>query len=96
MKVMRDSEQRRPRLRRLGDKIGAIYTPLAVAIAFGAWVASNDPLRFLAVLVVATPCPLLIGIPVAVIGSVSLAAQRYRDQGSGPPGESRPLPHSDL
>jgi len=76
MQVMRESEQRRPELRRLGDQIGAIYTPLAVAIALIAWVASSNALRFLAVLVVATPCPLLIGIPVAIIGSVSLAARR--------------------
>jgi heavy metal translocating P-type ATPase len=76
MQVMRESEQRRPELRRLGDQIGAVYTPLAVAIALIAWVASHDALRFLAVMVVATPCPLLIGIPVAIIGSVSLAARR--------------------
>ena len=76
MQVMRDSEQRRPRLRRLGDQLGAIYTPIAVVIAVAAWVISGEPLRFLAVLVVATPCPLLIGIPVAIIGSVSLAARR--------------------
>lgn len=76
MRVMRDSEQRRPRLRRLGDQLGAFYTPLAVLIALGAWAISGDPLRFLAVLVVATPCPLLIAIPVAVIGSISLAARR--------------------
>jgi len=76
MQVMRESEQRRPRLRRLGDQLGAIYTPLAVAIALLAWAASGSALRFLGVLVVATPCPLLIGIPVAIIGSVSLAARR--------------------
>lgn len=76
MRVMRESEQRRPQLRRLGDQLGAWYTPLAVALAVAAWVATGDPLRFLAVLVVATPCPLLIAIPVAIIGSVSLAARR--------------------
>ena len=76
MQVMRDSEQHRPRLRRLGDQLGAWYTPLAVAIALAAWAASGDPTRFLAVLVVATPCPLLIAIPVAIIGSVSLSARR--------------------
>lgn len=76
MQVMQASEQRRPELRRLGDQIGAIYTPLAIAIAVIAWVASGDPLRFLGVLVVATPCPLLIGIPVAIIGSISLSARR--------------------
>lgn len=76
MAVMRESEQRRPTLRRLGDQLGAWYTPLAVALAAAAWAWSGDPLRFLAVLVVATPCPLLIAIPVAIIGSVSLAARR--------------------
>ena len=76
MHVMQESEQRRPALRRLGDQLGAWYTPLALACAGGAWLWSGDPVRFLAVLVVATPCPLLIAIPVAIIGSVSLAAKR--------------------
>ena len=76
MKVMQDSEQRRPRLRRLGDELGAWYTPLAVTLAVAAWAWSGEPVRFLAVLVVATPCPLLIAIPVAIIGSISLAAKR--------------------
>ena len=76
MEVMRESEQHRPRLRRLGDQIGAVYAPLALSIAILAWASSGDSLRFLAVLVVATPCPLLIGIPVAIIGSISLAARR--------------------
>ncbi len=76
MEVMEASQQQRPRLRRLGDTLGAIYTPIAVAIAIAAWALSGDPERFLAVLVVATPCPLLIGIPVTLIGSISLAAKR--------------------
>jgi len=76
MNVMRDSEQRRPQLRRLGDQLGAWYTPIALVIAIAAWWWSRDPVRFLAVLVVATPCPLLIAIPVAIIGAISLAAKR--------------------
>jgi heavy metal translocating P-type ATPase len=76
MQVMRESEQNRPHLRRLGDQLGAIYTPLAVAIALAAWAISGEAVRFLAVLVIATPCPLLIAIPVAIIGSISLAARR--------------------
>jgi heavy metal translocating P-type ATPase len=76
MEVMRESEQQRPQLRRLGDTLGALYTPLAVAIALVAGIVARDPIRFLAVLVVATPCPLLIAIPVAIIGSISLAAKR--------------------
>ncbi len=76
MQVMRETEQRRPRLRRLGDMLGAWYTPLAVALALLAWVMSGESHRFLAVLVIATPCPLLLAIPVAVIGAISLAARR--------------------
>lgn len=76
MQVMRDTEERKPHMRRLGDQLGAVYTPIAVALAIVAWVVSGDPTRFLAVLVVATPCPLLIGIPVAIIGSISLSAKR--------------------
>jgi heavy metal translocating P-type ATPase len=76
MEVMRSSEQYRPNIRRLGDQLGALYTPLAVIIALSAWVFSGDVVRFLAVLVVATPCPLLIGIPVTIISSISLAARR--------------------
>jgi heavy metal translocating P-type ATPase len=76
IEVMRMSEQQRPHLRRLGDQLGALYTPCAVAIALLAWIGAGDPVRFLAVLVVATPCPLLIGIPVAIIGAVSLGAKR--------------------
>ena len=70
MQVMRESEQRRPRMRRLGDQLGAWYTPLAVMIAIAAWAASGEPIRFLGVLVVATPCPLLIAIPVAIISAI--------------------------
>jgi heavy metal translocating P-type ATPase len=76
MQVMRESERRRPRIRRLGDQLGALYTPFSVGIALLAWFLSGDVTRFLAVLVVATPCPLLIAIPVATIGSISLAARR--------------------
>jgi heavy metal translocating P-type ATPase len=76
MEVMRTSEANRPKLRRIGDQLGAIYTPIALAIAGGAWAWTGEPMRFLSVLVVATPCPLLIGIPIAIIGSVSLSARR--------------------
>jgi heavy metal translocating P-type ATPase len=76
MEVMHESETQRPQLRRLGDQLGAIYTPVVLAIAFLTWIITGESLRFLAVLVIATPCPLLIGIPVAIIGSISLCARR--------------------
>ncbi len=76
MRVMEESQQRRPRLRRLGDALSAWYTPLAIGIAAIAWIVSGQSERFLAVVVIATPCPLLLAIPVAVIGAVSLSARR--------------------
>ncbi|MEO6846444.1 MAG: heavy metal translocating P-type ATPase [Chthoniobacterales bacterium] len=76
MEVMRESEHTRPQLQRLGDQLGAIYTPIALALAIAAWIISGEAVRFLAVLVIATPCPLLIAIPVAIMGSISLAARR--------------------
>lgn len=76
MEVMRESEAKRPHLRRLGDRLGAIYTPLALAVALLAWIISGEAVRFLAVLVIATPCPLLLGIPITIIGSISLCARR--------------------
>lgn len=76
MRVLEETQARRPRLRRLGDMLGAWYTPVAVVLALGAWLASGDRHRFLAVVVIATPCPLLLAIPVAIIGAVSLSARR--------------------
>ena len=76
VRVVEDAERKRPPMRRVADRLGAWYTPLALTIAGVAWFASGTPERFLAVLVIATPCPLLIAIPVAIIGGISLAAKR--------------------
>lgn len=76
MQILRTAEERRPAMRRLADRLGGWYTPLAVGIALAGWAWSGDPQRFLAVLVIATPCPLLLAIPVAIIGAISLAARR--------------------
>ncbi|MCC6391779.1 MAG: cadmium-translocating P-type ATPase, partial [Bryobacterales bacterium] len=76
MRVMEENEDRKPKMRRLADRIGAWYTPLALSMAALGWGVSGDPLRFLSVVVIATPCPLLIAIPVAVVGAISLSARR--------------------
>lgn len=76
VKVLEEAEQKRPSLRRLGDQIGAIFAPLALIFAFVAWYLSGDAVRFLAVLVIATPCPLIIAIPITIISAVSRAAKR--------------------
>jgi heavy metal translocating P-type ATPase len=76
MAVMRQTEQQRPKLRRLGDQLGAWYTPLALGVATIAALLSWQAERFLSVVVIATPCPLLLAIPTAIIGAISLAARR--------------------
>lgn len=60
---------------RLADRYAVPFTLAAYVIAGVAWWASGDPTRFAAVLVVATPCPLLIAAPVAFIGGISRAAR---------------------
>jgi heavy metal translocating P-type ATPase len=75
-KVIELQASRQVPLRRIGDTLGAWYTPFALLIAGIAWYVTNDPIRFLSVLVVATPCPLLIAIPIAIIGTISFAASR--------------------
>jgi heavy metal translocating P-type ATPase len=76
VQVMQASEQKRPQLRRIGDRLGAWYTPVALVLAAAGWWWSGDARRFLSVIVIATPCPLLIAIPVAIIGAISIAARR--------------------
>ena len=76
MRVMREAEANRPEMRRIADRLGSWYTVLALAVAGLGWFLGGDPTRFLAVLVIATPCPLLLAIPVAIIGAISLAASR--------------------
>jgi heavy metal translocating P-type ATPase len=76
MKVVHETEEQKPQLQRLGDQLGAWYTPLALGVAILAALISREPSRFLAVVVIATPCPLLLAIPTAIIGAISLAARR--------------------
>lgn len=72
--VERAASSRSP-LVRLADQYSLPFTLLAFGIAGLAWLFSADPLRFLQVLVVATPCPLLIATPVALVSGMSRAAR---------------------
>jgi heavy metal translocating P-type ATPase len=76
MRVMQEAEANRPRMRRIADRLGAWYTLLGLTVAVLGWIIGHDSIRFLAVLVIATPCPLLLAIPVAIIGAISVAASR--------------------
>ena len=61
---------------RLADRYAVIFIPLTLLIAGLAWQLSGDPLRALAVLVVATPCPLILAVPIAFMSGISRAARR--------------------
>ncbi len=60
---------------RMADRYSIPFTLLSFTIALGAWAISGDSLRFLQVLVVATPCPLILGAPIALISGMSRAAK---------------------
>jgi cation transport ATPase len=60
---------------RLADRIAVLFVPLTLALAGAAWAVSGDPVRAVAVLVVATPCPLLLAAPIAVMSGLSQAAR---------------------
>lgn len=61
---------------RLADRYALVFTPLALGLAAGAWAFSGDAVRALAVLVIATPCPLILAAPVAIVAGISRAAKR--------------------
>ncbi|MEV0490231.1 heavy metal translocating P-type ATPase [Streptomyces atratus] len=60
---------------RLADRYAAWFLPLSVAVAGLAWLVSGSPVRAVAVLVVATPCPLLLAAPVAIVSGLSRASR---------------------
>jgi heavy metal translocating P-type ATPase len=60
---------------RVADRYALLLLPITLIVASAAWLASGDAIRGLAVLVVATPCPLILAAPVAFIAGVSRAAQ---------------------
>jgi heavy metal translocating P-type ATPase len=70
---------------RAADRYALLLLPATLAVACGAWLWSNDPVRALAVLVAATPCPLILAAPVAFIAGVAQAARRgILIKGGGP------------
>lgn len=61
---------------RMADRYAIYFLPATLALAAFAWVISGDPVRALAVMVVATPCPLILAVPVAIVSGLSRGAKR--------------------
>jgi len=76
VEMVRTAQASKAPLQRLADRVAVWFTPATLAVCAGAWLVSGDPSRVLAVLVVATPCPLILATPVAVIGGINRAARR--------------------
>jgi heavy metal translocating P-type ATPase len=74
VRLVREAETSKAPFVRLADRYAVVFLPLTLLVAALAWVLSGDPIRALAVLVVATPCPLLLAAPVAIVSGMSRAA----------------------
>ncbi|MGH2679375.1 MAG: heavy metal translocating P-type ATPase [Actinomycetota bacterium] len=76
VRLVREAERQKAPFVRLADRYAAVFVPITLVIAGVAWAATDDPLRALSVLVVATPCPLLLAVPIAIVSGISRAAHR--------------------
>ncbi|MEO8804015.1 MAG: heavy metal translocating P-type ATPase [Rudaea sp.] len=76
IRMVEAAQRSRAPLTRLADRYALLFIPLTLLIAGGAWLWSGDAVRALAVLVVATPCPLILAAPVAIVAGLSRCARR--------------------
>lgn len=75
VQLVENARRERAPLQRLADRYAVWFTPLTLLACGAAWVITRDLSSVLAVLVVATPCPLILATPVAVIGAISRVAE---------------------
>jgi heavy metal translocating P-type ATPase len=73
--LVEQAQRERPPFTRLADRYAVIFLPITLAVAGLAWALSGDGIRALAVLVVATPCPLILAAPIALVSGLSRAAR---------------------
>jgi heavy metal translocating P-type ATPase len=75
VRLVQDAERAQAPFVRMADRYAVWFLPVALAMAGLAWALSGDPVRAVAVLVIATPCPLILAAPVALVSGVSRAAR---------------------
>jgi len=76
IKVMEEAKEQKPEIRKIADKIGAIFVPITLVVAFSSYFFTGSLVNFLAVLTIATPCPLIIAVPIAIISAISISARQ--------------------
>jgi heavy metal translocating P-type ATPase len=76
VRLVQSAQNDRPPFVRLADRYAAIFLPITLVVAGTAWGVSGSAVRFLAVMVVATPCPLILAAPIAFVAGVSRAARQ--------------------
>ncbi|MHB1862097.1 MAG: heavy metal translocating P-type ATPase [Gemmatimonadaceae bacterium] len=74
--LVRHAQESKSPLQRLADRYAVWFTPLTLGVCALAYFTTGDWVRVLAVLVVATPCPLILATPIAIIGGINAAARR--------------------
>ena len=75
VRLVQQAEEERAPLVRIADRYAFFFLPATMLVAAVAWVVSGDPVRALAVFVVATPCPLILAAPIALMCGISRAAR---------------------
>jgi heavy metal translocating P-type ATPase len=76
VRLVQEAERQKAPFLRLADRYAGVFLPITLVVAGTAWAVSGEAVRALAVLVVATPCPLILAAPVALVAGVSRAARR--------------------
>jgi heavy metal translocating P-type ATPase len=74
VRLVEEAQRSKAPMSRLADRWSLGFLAVTVAIALAAWWFTGDPIRAVAVLVVATPCPLILAVPVALVAGLSRAA----------------------
>jgi len=76
VRLVEEAQSQKAPFVRLADRYALVFIPVTLAIAGGAWLLTGEPVRALAVLVVATPCPLILAAPIAIVAGISRSARR--------------------